>query len=361
MKDIVLFLQNRATRAGAQTSLARLIVGEALRPLSPVALIGDPGWLANWCNAHQIPALIETFPRSRAIPARLWGNHRFAIRIKAQLGSMGMRPVAVVANDHQDGLLANAIANVCDARPVVILRTPGMSQRDFLKYGCGRADIVYAVGDELQVLVRQMDTGQPVLPYHEGLADDEFLPPKDKPGEFPAQVLVAGSEVARKGWADWVMALDRLEAADENFRLDCDFTGTRPDPSRNDCQLGRARRSQFRFLGRVEGFRELVRNYDLVIHPSRHESFGLAPIEVLAAGVPLLSSRAGAIAQVQADKNWLFEPGNINDLADTLGTLRTQWRSIDPSLGELQQRIRSRFSASQMAQSFTDRIGQMIA
>lgn len=361
MKDIVLFLQNRATRAGAQTSLSRLIIGDALRPRSPVALVGHSGWLTRWCEAHQIPALIEAFPRSRSIPARLWGNDRFASRTKKNLASKNMRPAVVVANDHQDALLANAIADACGARCVVILRTPGMSARDFMKYGCSKADIVFTVGDELQALVKQLGTGQPILPYYEGLANDEFMPVKPKPAGFPTRVLVAGSEVARKGWADWIKALNHLEAADESFCLDCDFTGPVPDVSRNDCQLDRQRRSQFRFLGRVEEFRELVRDYDLVIHPSRHESFGLAPIEVLAAGVPLLCSRTGSIMQVQEDTDWLFEPGNVADLVDTLGRLRSSWPSANPAVGVLQQRIRSRFSASDMAHAFASQINQLSA
>jgi alpha-1,3-rhamnosyl/mannosyltransferase len=67
-----------------------------------------------------------------------------------------------------------------------------------------------------------------------------------------------------------------------------------------------------------------------VVHPSRHESFGLAPVEVLAAGVPLLCSRTGAIAEIQDDGQFLFEPGDITGLADRLAALRAQWSRLDP-------------------------------
>lgn len=359
MKDIVLFLQNRATRAGAQTSLARLVVEDSIRAQTPVVLLGSEGWLQAWCQAQGIANLVVPFPRSRSLQARLWGNAAFARRIRARLRSNGWRLRSVVANDHQDGLLAQAIAHACGTPSIVILRTPGMSQRDFLKYACDRFSLVYAVGEELRQAASQMLKGRNVLPYREGLSDDEFLPPKARTHSFPSRVLVAGSEVTRKGWADWVSVLDRIEAEQPGFRLDCDFTGPAPDPLRNDLQLGKARRSRFNFLGRVDGFRELVRQYDLVVHPSRHESFGLAPIEVLAAGVPLLCSRTGAITQVQDDARFLFKPGDAGDLHDRLLALQEGWATIDPGLDMLQQRIRSQLGVRGMASEFADELSRL--
>ncbi|HXG29430.1 MAG TPA: glycosyltransferase family 4 protein [Nevskiales bacterium] len=350
--DVVLFLQNRATRAGAQTSLARLVTQPPLRALTPVVVLGEEGWLADWCQEYAVANIVTPFPRSRSLQGRLWGNARFAYHVRTLLQANGWRPRVIVANDHQDSLLSHAVASACGARSVVILRTPGMSQRDFFKYGCNRADALYAVGKELQLAAGGWSGGRHVHLYREGLAEEEFLPPKPRPENFPARVLIAGSEVSRKGWADWVTALDRLEISDSSFRLDCDFTGIQPDPARNDLYLTRQRRSRFRFLGRVEDFRGLVRQYDLVVHPSRHESFGLAPIEVLAAGVPLLCSRTGAIGEVLDDDRFLFEPSDTAELAAKLTALRLNWRTSDPRLDFLQARIKKTFSAAAMAIEF---------
>jgi glycosyltransferase involved in cell wall biosynthesis len=57
-------------------------------------------------------------------------------------------------------------------------------------------------------------------------------------------------------------------------------------------------RSQFAFLGRVNGLSELVRGYDFAVHPSRMESFGLAPIEALLAGTPTLVSLTGEAGEL---------------------------------------------------------------
>jgi len=67
-----------------------------------------------------------------------------------------------------------------------------------------------------------------------------------------------------------------------------------------------------------------VLGYDLVINPSRMESFGTAAIEVLAAGVPLLSSRTGVIEQVQESAEMLFPPHRPEALASALKNVLTR-------------------------------------
>ncbi len=53
---------------------------------------------------------------------------------------------------------------------------------------------------------------------------------------------------------------------------------------------------------------ELTREYELVINASRGETFGMAAIEVIAAGISLLSSRTGVIEKVIENEGLLFEP-----------------------------------------------------
>ena len=89
--------------------------------------------------------------------------------------------------------------------------------------------------------------------------------------------------------------------------------------------------------------RDLVRGYDLVINPTRMESFGMAAIEVLAAGVPLLSSRTGVIEQVQKREEMLFPPSRPVALAAALQHLLTNWNTVDFGVARAQENIRSRF------------------
>jgi N-acetyl-alpha-D-glucosaminyl L-malate synthase BshA len=53
-----------------------------------------------------------------------------------------------------------------------------------------------------------------------------------------------------------------------------------------------------RFLGKVDAVADLLRCADLFLLPSESESFGLAALEALACGVPVIASRVGGLVEV---------------------------------------------------------------
>jgi N-acetyl-alpha-D-glucosaminyl L-malate synthase BshA len=56
---------------------------------------------------------------------------------------------------------------------------------------------------------------------------------------------------------------------------------------------------------------------DLLLHPSEMESFGLAPLEAMACGVPVLAYRVGGLPEVVEDgrSGFLLDVGDIEGLA----------------------------------------------
>jgi len=60
--------------------------------------------------------------------------------------------------------------------------------------------------------------------------------------------------------------------------------------------------------------------YDLFCVPSATEALGVANIEALAAGIPVISTRVGGIPEVldQGNNGWLVEPGDPAALADAI-------------------------------------------
>ena len=316
-------MQQRAHKAGAQVALWRLFTEPSLQAFNPVLLCGEEGWLTRVWRERGLSCLVLPFPASRSLAGRLLANSAFARRVAGEVARAGWRGRLVLGNDHGEGLLAFAVGQALKAPRVIFLRSSEMVCRDFYKYMGHRFDRVYAVGETLQRRATEWFLPRTVGLLQDGLNQADFHSPKRIAAEFPSRLLVVGSDSPYKGWQDFAAALDRLEAEPGLPALTLDCTGSPPDPQVTDMRLGKQRRGKFNFIGRVEQFVELVRGYDLVIHPSREESFGLAMLEVLAAGVPLVCSRAGVIERVQENGALLFEP---NDPASQAETLRHVWR-----------------------------------
>ena len=68
-----------------------------------------------------------------------------------------------------------------------------------------------------------------------------------------------------------------------------------------------------RFLGKLDAVEEILSVSDLFILPSETESFGLAALEAMACKLPVLSSNAGGIPELNIDgvTGFLDEVGGI--------------------------------------------------
>ncbi|MCO6479507.1 MAG: N-acetyl-alpha-D-glucosaminyl L-malate synthase BshA [Phaeodactylibacter sp.] len=72
-----------------------------------------------------------------------------------------------------------------------------------------------------------------------------------------------------------------------------------------------------RFLGKQDAVEELLAVSDLFIMPSEAESFGLAALEAMACEVPVISSNAGGLPEVNihGKTGYLSEVGDVEDMA----------------------------------------------
>ena len=74
---------------------------------------------------------------------------------------------------------------------------------------------------------------------------------------------------------------------------------------------------QVRFLGKQDAVEELLAVSDLFILPSETESFGLAALEAMAVEVPVISSNAGGIPEIniQGKTGFMSNVGDFEDMA----------------------------------------------
>jgi len=71
-----------------------------------------------------------------------------------------------------------------------------------------------------------------------------------------------------------------------------------------------------RFLGNLDAIEEVLSVADLFIMPSQTESFGLAALEAMACEVPLITSNAGGLPElnIQGVTGFMSEVGDIDDM-----------------------------------------------
>ncbi len=71
-----------------------------------------------------------------------------------------------------------------------------------------------------------------------------------------------------------------------------------------------------RFLGKLEAIEEVLSVADLFLMPSEKESFGLAALEAMACEVPLISSNAGGLPELnlQGVTGFLSDVGDVEDM-----------------------------------------------
>ncbi|WP_316768949.1 N-acetyl-alpha-D-glucosaminyl L-malate synthase BshA [Pedobacter frigiditerrae] len=78
-----------------------------------------------------------------------------------------------------------------------------------------------------------------------------------------------------------------------------------------------------RFLGKQDAVEEILSVSDLFIMPSESESFGLAALEAMACKVPVITSNAGGLPELNIDDfcGYMCDVGDIDDMANKAITI----------------------------------------
>lgn len=89
----------------------------------------------------------------------------------------------------------------------------------------------------------------------------------------------------------------------------------RADAERESRELGVD--GDIRFLGKIDTVAPLLQQSDLFLIPSQSESFGLAALEAMACGVPVVGSRVGGLPELIQDgvSGILEPPGSVEAMA----------------------------------------------
>ena len=119
-----------------------------------------------------------------------------------------------------------------------------------------------------------------------------------------------------KGLSYLLQAVAALTREFRDVRLEIAGEGSlRASLEQESRQLGLSGR--ITFLGWRDDLPSIMAGWDLFVMPSLDEGFGLAVLEAMAAGLPVIASAAGGICELVQDgeTGWLVPPANPDELA----------------------------------------------
>jgi glycosyltransferase involved in cell wall biosynthesis len=164
-------------------------------------------------------------------------------------------------------------------------------------------------------LQRLGELGAPVDPARTSVVGHVVRAIADEPRSDPDGPALVASRLAVEKGVD--VAIDACRRAGRPLVV----AGDGPLRARLEA---RAAGADVRFLGRVsdERLAELRAGASVALVPSRSaETFGLAAAEAMAAGLPVLASRIGALPELIGDERQLVAPGDASALAAALGAV----------------------------------------
>lgn len=175
------------------------------------------------------------------------------------------------------------------------------------------------------------------------------------------EMLYAGRLVPEKNAELLLETLDVLEREHPGERWKLTIAGEGISRGPLEKQAAKFREGAVEFLGHVASRRELARliaNADMFVHPNPREPFGIAPMEAMASGTPLVAPNSGGVTTYADEGNsWLSaaeagafaasvweiardEPERARRVKEALATIRRySWSAVAARFFELYRMI----------------------
>jgi glycosyltransferase involved in cell wall biosynthesis len=267
------------------------------------------------------------------------------------------------------GYMSGAISVVHMHAPVSQLSRPTL-------WGMRNATAIFAVSDDVRVKLVDMGiAADKIYTIHNAVDADHFDPDRTAASRpsireqfgIPKDARIAGI-VARmnpwKGQYELIGAVSRLK--DSFPDLHVMILGENVPEMRDEYEK-RARAGgigdRVHFGGFQQDVRPFLREFDLFVHPSYHEPFGLSIAEAMAMQKPVIACNTGGVPEIitHGRDGWLVEERSEEAVATAISALLNDPELCRQMGQRARETVRSRFSPRQQSADVAQRYAKLIA
>lgn len=169
----------------------------------------------------------------------------------------------------------------------------------------------------------------------------------------PIRIVCVGRVLFEtKGQDILIEAFEKLLEARKDVRLD--FWGTGTDLEKLSKMVSERKLGSYVYVaGDVDNsyVNSHLKDYDLAVYASRHEGLGLAAIEAMGVGIPVILSNVNGHQEVSDSGKYatMFETNNVNSLVDALLSVLEDYHHATLLARKAKQFVRNKFSIEEMA------------
>jgi glycosyltransferase involved in cell wall biosynthesis len=217
--------------------------------------------------------------------------------------------------------------------PSVLLRT--LKDRQRFHYTMSKANIVIAVSSLQRDLLYQAGVRRRIEVIPNVIDTQFFSPFSGAQSAPPYRLIMVGNLIPRKGVQYLLEAVAELRRKG-SLPVELDVIGKgelRGELESQSRSLGIESHVRFHGEKHQQDVRDLLRQSHIYVSPSITESFGVAIIEAMSVGLPVVVTRSGGPeSYVSHNHGVVIEPGSSAELARGIREVISRFDSFDPKM-----------------------------
>jgi len=187
--------------------------------------------------------------------------------------------------------------------------------------------------------------------------DDEFFKTKliEKPDCLPIIIGTVASLNEVKNYRNIILAISKIKQESKDFNFIYQIIGEGPQRKNLENLVERKKLAKtVYFLGRVPSTAERMRHFGIYLNASKSETFGLAVVEAMAMGLPVVVSEIPALEFVVGDAGLYLNPADTDDIKKKIIRILSN-NDLRKQLGEKgKKRAKEEFSSEKMIKRISE-------